>query len=65
MKVECPNCKSVEMKKVIYFNDGSDNIEGLGHYHLECQQCGWHFNQWDADISKIKKVFGDNWKLYV
>lgn len=67
MKAECSNnsCRSVEMKKVVSYNDGDDNLAGLSHYHLECQQCGAHFNLWSEPLEKIKKVFGDNWKLYV
>jgi hypothetical protein len=53
------------MKKVVSYNDGDDNLAGLSHYHLECQQCGAHFNLWSEPLEKIKKVFGDNWKLYV
>jgi hypothetical protein len=66
MKSECSNvkCKSKEIKKVISYNDGSDNINGIGHYHLECQQCGNNFNLWDDTVDKIKKVFGGNWKNY-
>jgi hypothetical protein len=65
MKAECLKCKSVEMKKIIHYNDGSDNIDGLGHYHLECQQCGNHFNLWNTTKEKLKEVFGNNWKLHI
>ena len=66
MKAECsnPNCHSKEIKTVINHNDGSDNIDGLGHFHLECQQCGQHFNLWEAPLQAVKKAFGDNWQLY-
>jgi uncharacterized Zn finger protein len=65
MKAECPNCKSIEMKKVIHYNNGSDNIDKIGHYHLECQQCGNHFNLWEAPSEVIEKAFGASWKLYI
>ena len=66
MKAECanPNCKSKDMKKVISYNNGSDNIDGLGHFHLQCEQCGWNFNLWEAPLEAVKKAFGNNWKLY-
>ena len=53
------------MKKIISYNDGSDNIDNIAHYHLECQQCGNHFNLWNVATNKIKKVFGSDWKVYV
>jgi len=67
MKAECPNpkCQSKEIKKVIRYNDGSDNMDNLGHFHLECQQCSWHFNLWESPLEAIKKAFGNNWKLYI
>lgn len=64
MKAECLNCNSTEIKKVLNSNDGSDNIDGLAHHHLECQQCGNQFNLWDCTIDMIKKIFGDSWKTY-
>jgi gentisate 1,2-dioxygenase len=33
---EMVECKSTREKKIIYYSDGTDNIDGLSHYHLEC-----------------------------
>lgn len=66
LKVECPRdtCRSQGLKKIVYYNDGSGNIDNLPHYHLECVECGIHFSQWGCAVEKIKKAFGENWKQY-
>jgi hypothetical protein len=66
---KCPNpysrCHGTK-HKVIYFNDGSDNIDGLAHFQLECLTCGFNFNRWhNVSIDKLKEVFGSQYHLYL
>jgi len=65
-KTVCGRCGDKELKKVHYFNDGSDNIDGFSHYHLECISCGLHFGMWGPEVTKeqIKKAFGEGWANY-
>jgi uncharacterized Zn finger protein len=65
MKSECPNCRSRETKNVITYNKGNDNIDGLGHFHLECPQCGRHFNLWECGDDALKKAFGGVYRIYL
>jgi hypothetical protein len=66
-KVECPRdtCRSKNIKRIVSYNDGSDNVDNLSHYHLECPECGIHFLQWGCEPEKVKKAFGNNWRQYV
>ena len=65
-KVECPRgtCRSKGPKKIISYNDGSDNVDNFPHYHVECPECGINFNEWGCEIEKIKTAFGEVWEKY-
>jgi hypothetical protein len=66
VKVECGRCHDKQLKKVHRFSDGSDNIDGFSHYHLECLNCGLQFAMWGPEVTKeqIKKAFGEGWEQY-
>jgi hypothetical protein len=61
----CPRCLKTNLNKLIYSFDGSDNIDNLPHYHIECLDCGKNFNFWDCSTDRLAEVFGMNWRLYV
>ena len=56
MTIKCPKCQSVIDRRIVFENDGSNNIDGLGYYHLMCLVCGNHFLKW-KDEEKAKEVF--------
>ena len=62
MKSECPYCKSGGIKNVISHSKGDDNIDNIGHFHLECQVCGANFNLWECDEERIIKLLGKSYK---
>ena len=37
----------------------TDNIDGLDHSHMRCDQCGMEFNVWHEPEDKIKALLGD------
>lgn len=65
--MNCPNprinCKSKNFAELAK-SDGSDNIDGLKHSHMRCNQCGYQFNHWNESVDKLKAVFGESFPLY-
>lgn len=63
MILSCPKCHNKNEHKVVNVNDGSDNIDNLGHSHMECVSCGQNWNHWH-DPEKVKKIYGDIYENY-
>jgi len=65
---KCPNkkdCGRVGDHKIVKYWEGSANIDGAGHWHIECIFCGNNFNIWDCTVEKIKQMFGENYTHYL
>jgi len=65
--MNCPNpkCNKQLLTPIVkYHNNGSDNIHGLEHTHLECPFCGQNFNHWHCGVEKLKEVLGGDFKNY-
>ena len=41
------------------FRSKTDNIDKLDHAHMQCDVCGYNFNQWHESPDKIKTLFGE------
>lgn len=67
IKIKCPKqtCQKISDKKVLSYNDGTNHVDGLKYFHLECLECGCQFLEWNSTLDEIKKVYGINWRLYM
>jgi len=67
IKVRCPKkeCQRVSDKKVLLYNDGTNHIDGLKYFHLECPECGRQFLEWNSNLDEIKKAYGSCWRNYI
>ena len=63
MNYKCPHCKSDSPKKTIAYDN--NNIDNVGHFRLECLQCGCNFNHWECSVDKIKEMFGKEFEKYL
>lgn len=63
MILSCPKCNKKAEHKIISINDGSDNVDNLGHSHMECVLCGQNWNWWH-DNDKLKKILGNIYDTY-
>jgi transposase-like protein len=61
--MECVKCHSKNCKEISN-SDGSDDMDGLKHSRMICNDCGRQFNVWNSTKEEVKKVFGDVVKIY-
>lgn len=60
--IVCPRCRSINCKELSRTNQ--DNIDGLDHSHMRCEQCGYQFNQWNESEERLKNAFEDKYNTY-
>lgn len=51
IETQCPKdvCNNNGPHVVLYWNDGSDNVDNKAHYHVKCRSCNQEFNVWGHD----------------
>lgn len=57
--MKCPNkdCKNTK-NFTILSESNTDNIDGLNHSHVLCNECGCQFNHWNEPVDKILSLLG-------
>jgi transposase-like protein len=60
--IVCPRCRSNTCKEL--YRSKQDTIDELDHSHFRCEQCGNEFNHWNEPDERLRKVFGDSYRLY-
>jgi len=58
--MKCPNkqCKN-RTKFTILKTSADDNVDGLSHSHMQCDECGYNLNHWNEPPEKIKHLLGE------
>jgi Fe2+ or Zn2+ uptake regulation protein len=56
-------CYSNKFKEL--YHSKTDNIDGLDHSHMLCEECGAQFNYWNEPLERIKEAYGDSYKTYL
>ncbi len=62
-ELKCDRCFNTKDNKIL--NYSNNNIDNVGHFHIECKVCGRNLNIWDCNDDKIHEMFGNNWRLYL
>ena len=67
IKMKCPKekCQKISEKKVLSYGDGTNHVDGLKYFHLECLECGYQFLEWESSLTEVKKAYGSCWRIYV